>query len=222
MTVQMGMFAGTFGGWREVRPGEFEIPLSDAAPLRYFPNWIRDPGVVFDGFVKTLDWEQHQFQPPGTTSPAQRIPMPRLECWYSLIAGRTYRYSGNTYRSNEITPPLFALLTRVNKETGNAFDAVFCNLYRDGRDSIGFHADDEVGALGPASGIVIASVSLGARRQFVIAHQDRSRNERVSLDLGEGDLLIMGLGTQANYVHGVPKQSGLTRPRINFTFRKLR
>lgn len=211
---------GLWGGPREVKPGIIEIPLASAQPLRYAPGWLPDEAQIMNNLVRDLDWEQRQFQPPGTFSRDRQVPMPRLECWYSLVRGRSYRYAGQSYHSRELPPSLFRLLEAVKAATGHPFDAVFCNLYRDGRDSIGFHADDEADSLGPAAGVVIASLSLGERRKFEIRH--RETEERVALDLGRGDLLVMGLGTQSNYLHGIPKQPAITGARVNLTFRVLR
>jgi alkylated DNA repair dioxygenase AlkB len=95
---------------------------------------------------------------------------------------------------------------------------VLLNLYRSGTDSMGFHADDEP-ELGPAP--VIASVSLGAARTFVLLPKRDRTAARYELGLGHGSLLVMGAGCQAHYRHGVPKQRACAGERINLTFRHL-
>ena len=208
---------GLFGGTRAGSDGCTEIPLADAEPLRLWRKWRADHEALLGLLTETLPWEQHEI---GT--PAGRIKAPRLECWLADEAGISYVYSGERYLSHPIGehPDLAALRELVSEVMGYAFDAVFANLYRTGRDSLGAHADDEEDVLGPAAEIVIASLSLGARRRFVVKH--RNTDERIVLELGEGDLLLMGRGVQSAYLHSVPKSSAPTGARINLTFRRLR
>ena len=89
------------------------------------------------------------------------------------------------------------------------------NLYRDGRDSIGFHSDDE-----PELGVnpVVASVSLGAVRQFVLKH--KKSKEKLAFRLARGSLLVMGGACQHHWIHGVPKTAEVVGERVNLTFRR--
>jgi 2OG-Fe(II) oxygenase superfamily len=99
---------------------------------------------------------------------------------------------------------------------GVDFNSCLANLYRDGSDSMGFHSDDEP-ELGPEP--IIASISLGARRRFVLRH--RVSRERWSWNLGAGDLLVMRNESQRDYAHAVPKTSRRIGPRMNLTFRQF-
>jgi alkylated DNA repair dioxygenase AlkB len=169
-----------------------------------------------DALIEEIPWEDHVLRMRG-----QSIPMPRRECWFAFERGVSYTYSGETYRSHALAevPVLETLLELVQVTTGERFSALFANLYRTGSDSIGWHADAEVRALGPLDEIVIASLSLGARRRFAIRHQRTTEEHR--FELGEGDLLLMGRRTQANYVHQAPKTAKPVGPRLNLTFRRL-
>jgi alkylated DNA repair dioxygenase AlkB len=94
------------------------------------------------------------------------------------------------------------------------------NLYRDGNDSIGFHADDEpeIEPLSP-----IASVSLGAVRTFVLRPRSRkilARAPEIALPLAHGSCLVMRGTTQKEFRHGIPAEPAATGPRVNLTFRK--
>jgi alkylated DNA repair dioxygenase AlkB len=95
------------------------------------------------------------------------------------------------------------------------YNAALCNLYRDGNDSVGLHADAE-----PEMGPVIASVSLGAQRLFRMKGHDG----RVAFAerLPHGSLLIMAGKTQQNFKHELPKEPSITTPRINLTFRRIK
>ena len=91
--------------------------------------------------------------------------------------------------------------------------------YRDGRDSMGWHADDEP-ELGPSP--VIASLSLGATRRFrlrPIGPKAEALAQPLGLDLPNGSLLLMRGPTQHCWQHALPKTGRLTGPRLNLTFR---
>ena len=126
----------------------------------------------------------------------------------------TYTYSRIRMTPLPWTPMLNALRADVAAAAQQPFNAVLLNLYRDGRDSNGWHADDEP-ELGPDP--VIASMSLGATR--VMQFKRRDGNERFALDLPSGSLLIMRGDSQRDWLHCIPKRRGVTEPRINLTFR---
>lgn len=135
-----------------------------------------------------------------------------------------YTYSPREYRPLPQIPELLALKAIVEKATpagaylnlglaNFGYNAVLCNLYRNGNDSVGLHADAE-----PEMGPVTASVSLDAERLRL-----RSKNGRMAFAerLQHGSLLIMAGDTQNNFRHEVPKEPGITEPRINLTFRRI-
>jgi alkylated DNA repair dioxygenase AlkB len=67
---------------------------------------------------------------------------------------------------------------------------------------------------------VIASVSLGATRRFVLKH--RSEPERkLALELPHGSLLVMRGDTQRHYRHALPRTAKPVGERINLTFRRI-
>jgi alkylated DNA repair dioxygenase AlkB len=143
-------------------------------------------------------------------------PFPRLTAWYA-DRGVDYRYSGVTHVGTGWTATLDAVRRRVEAAAGAAFNSVLLNRYRDGRDSIGMHADDE-----PELGVnpVVASVSLGAARTFVLRH--RKTREKVTLELAHGSLLVMAGACQHHWLHGVPKTARDVGERINLTFREIK
>jgi alkylated DNA repair dioxygenase AlkB len=108
----------------------------------------------------------------------------------------------------------------AGRETvGRRFNSVLLNLYRDGSDAMGYHADDEP-ELGPDP--VIASVSLGATRRFVLRpRKEKGTTPARELLLTSGSLLVMREGLQRAWVHGVPRQRGVSAPRMNLTFRDV-
>jgi alkylated DNA repair dioxygenase AlkB len=112
------------------------------------------------------------------------------------------------------TPLLAHIKAAVETASGRRFNSVLLNYYRDGRDSMGMHSDDEP-ELGPEP--AIASVSFGETRTFILRHKRSKRT--VKLDLTSGSMLLMAGATQSNWVHGIDKVSRPLGPRVNLTFR---
>lgn len=181
--------------------------MSDAPrSVDYRPGWIKDDEVLFDRLREEINWEQHEITLLGRT-----VPTPRLTAWMGDAA---YRYSGIVNEPIPWPSVLAPIRERLERELGVGFNSCLANLYRDGSDSMGFHSDDEP-ELGPEP--TIASISLGARRRFVLRH--RVNGERWIWDLGEGDLLVMRDESQRDYAHAVPKTARVVGPRMNLTFR---
>jgi alkylated DNA repair dioxygenase AlkB len=142
--------------------------------------------------------------------------VPRLVAWHG-DPGTAYTYSGTLHEPLPWTPVLQSIRDRVQGLTGHSFNSVLLNRYRDGRDGMGWHADDER-ELGRDP--VIASVSLGATRRFKLRHR-RLREAVATIGLAHGDLLLMAGPTQHAYVHAVPKTTRPVDERVNLTFRLL-
>ncbi len=158
-----------------------------------------------------LPWQVHRVRMFGRESDS-----PRLSCWIG-DPGTDYRYSGVRHAPHPWPRILRPLRGRLAGETGEDFNSVLANLYRDGRDSMGWHSDDE-----PELGArpVIASLSLGATRRFLLRHR-RDAGRRVALDLPHGSLLVMRGDTQAQWRHALPRTARVVEPRINLTFRRI-
>ncbi|XP_078277966.1 LOW QUALITY PROTEIN: DNA oxidative demethylase ALKBH2 [Rhinoraja longicauda] len=149
--------------------------------------------------------------------------IPRQQVAYGE-PGLTYRYSGVTLAPKPWVAVLLSIRERVTQVTGHAFNFVLVNRYKDGRDHIGEHRDDEK-ELVPCS--PIASVSFGASRDFVLRHGDaRGRGARrslapVKLPLAHGSLLVMNFPTNVYWYHSVPVRRAVLTPRVNLTFRRV-
>jgi alkylated DNA repair dioxygenase AlkB len=162
---------------------------------------------------RELPWVQELYARGGRC-----VPAPRLTSFHG-DPGCDYVYSGIRYAPVAWTPLLTQVRARLCDVVGQDFNSVLVNYYRDGRDSVGWHADDEP-ELGPTrDNIVIASVSLGAARRFVLKH--RHTGERRGYELGAGALLVMSGRTQHDFVHALPKTQRPCGPRINLTFRVI-
>ncbi len=138
---------------------------------------------------------------------------PRLTAW---VGDEPYRYSGMTLAPTPWPPLLAALRDAVQQATGCRFNSVLLNYYRDERDSMGMHSDDEP-ELGPQP--AIASLTYGAPRTFILKHKTGGAMHK--LRLGDGNLLLMKGDTQANWRHGINKEVRPTSPRLNLTFRYI-
>lgn len=142
-------------------------------------------------------------------------PVPRLNAWFS-DAGLEYRYSGLKHVGEGWLPELTALKEKVEAASGTTFNSLLLNLYRNGRDSISFHADDE-----PELGVnpVVATVSFGAEREFVLKH--RTSKDVLKYRLPHGSVLVMGGTSQHHWLHALPKTTETVGERISLTFRRI-
>jgi alkylated DNA repair dioxygenase AlkB len=136
---------------------------------------------------------------------------PRLTAWHGDAA---YTYSGLRLEPLPFTPLLQAIRAAVENATGHHFNSVLLNYYRNERDSMGMHSDDEP-ELGPEP--AIASVSFGSTRTFVLRHKRTKRT--LKLDLTDGSVLLMAGQLQKHWLHGINKLSRPLGARVNLTFR---
>jgi alkylated DNA repair dioxygenase AlkB len=147
----------------------------------------------------------------------KQYPQPRLTAWYGDAEAR-YEYSGLALEPLPWTARLLAIKASVERVSGSRFNSVLLNYYRNERDSMGMHSDDEP-ELG--SEPVIASVSLGATRTLVFRHRsDRSRKP-LRIALADGSLLLMRGSTQQWWKHGIAKERRPCGARVNLTFRRI-
>jgi alkylated DNA repair dioxygenase AlkB len=160
--------------------------------------------------VAELCWEQREIVLFG-----RRLLQPRLVAWAGDLP---YRYSGQTLPPRPPTATVTRLLERVVARQGVGFNHVLVNRYRDGQDSMGFHADAEP-ELGPDP--VVATLSFGATRRLVLAPRNRRDGEKRRYPLAAGDLLVMGGTCQTWFRHGIPRDSRVTEERISLTMRKI-
>ena len=193
-----------------VPAGAVDLGLDDAVAW-YLASFLTAEAAdaLFDELSANLAWSQHAVRVMG-----RLVAQPRLTCWYG-DAGTTYTYSGLTLEPRRWTPALADLRAQVEQASGTRFGAVLGNLYRDGRDSVAWHSDDEA-ELGPEP--VIASVSLGASRRFDLRRRS-DHSQRRSIELEHGSLLVMSGPTQRHWQHQVPKTRCKVGARINLTFR---
>jgi len=183
--------------------------VADGGLLVYFPEFYtaQEADALFVSFHTKVAWKQERGR-------FNRL-FPRLTALYA-DTGLAYKYSGVIYPALEWTPELDTVRRRVEAAAGTPLNSVLLNRYRDGNDSMGYHADAE-----PELGInpVVPSLSFGAVRRFVLRH--KKSKERMEFDLRHGSLLIMAGTLQHFWVHALPKTTRPVGERINLTFRNL-
>jgi alkylated DNA repair dioxygenase AlkB len=165
--------------------------------------------TLLDTLISDIRW-QYDYLAFG-----RRFDVPRVQAWYA-DPGVHYRYSNNLLNHQAWIEPLQRIRQDVEQASGHSFNSVLVTYYRDGRDHVTLHADDEP-ELGEAP--VIASLSLGARRRF--EYRPKSGGEPQGMSLHDGDLLIMQPAFQRDWLHCVPAEPTVTGPRINLTFRRV-
>lgn len=169
-------------------------------------------GQMLSKLMEQTIWRQEAVNIYG-----KRYDQPRLVSLYG-DPGKQYDYSGISLRPLPWTDLLREIKRRIEDCTDATFNAVFLNLYRDHNDSMGFHSDDEK-ELGPNP--VIASLTFGATRTFLMKHKFRKELPLVKVPLEAGTVLLMKGATQHNWKHGINKQTAPCGPRVNLTFRTL-
>ena len=193
--------------------------LADALPLAgadvvYCPDWLTraDADACLSGLLEEIPYSQHRVRLFGREHAS-----PRLSAWIGDVDA-VYRYSGVRHEPLPWTPTTGALRERLRLRENIDTNSVLVNRYRDGADSMGWHADDER-ELGAEP--VIASISLGAPRVFRLRARSAG-GEALAIELGHGSLLLMRGQTQALYRHALPKTRKAVGERVNLTFRWVR
>lgn len=188
------------------------IELPPNGGLQYHPQAFSSEraDALFNCLHSGINWTERTIIMFG-----REVVQPRLVAFYGDV-GQRYRYSGKTLEAPGWPDPLIEIRKRLALITGHEFNCVLCNLYRDGKDAMGWHADNEP-ELG--SEPVIASVSLGGERRFVLKR--RSDGQRVELVPAHGSVLVMFGAVQRHWLHQVPRTRKPVDARINLTFRTL-
>jgi len=186
-----------------MKPEYFEIELFEEES---------DKDFLFN-FCRELEWKSHTLKIQG-----KEIPVPRLIEWFGDV---DYTYSGITHHAKKMPEIILQVKEVLEKNCSLKlkkevkFNSVLLNLYRNGRDSISFHSDDEREL---DEEPIIASVSLGATRRFIFKNKENGKLKE-EIKLNHGHCLIMYGKTQKEWFHGIPKEENINEERINLTFR---
>ena len=183
------------------------------AEIVYYPNFFdkMDADVIFEQLLNEISWQQDDIKVFGKTHP-----QPRLTALFGND-GKPYSYSNIKMHPHPWTMLLQKIKSLVEDCSETNFTSVLLNQYRNGKDSNGWHADNEK-ELG--TNPVIASLSFGAERTFQLKHNS-DLSLKKSIVLEHGSLLIMKGTTQHFWKHQIPKTSKPTGSRVNLTFRVI-
>lgn len=189
------------------------IGLKDAK-ISYDEHFLshNEASTYFDVLRKETDWQQDRIKVFG-----KEYDQPRLTALFANNKN-PYTYSNITMHPTPFSPVLLEIKSKIEKTLNQTFTTCLLNLYRNGKDSNGWHADNEKElGINP----VIASVSLGAERLFHMKHRT-DKTQKLRLNLAHGSLLVMSGSTQHHWLHQIPKTKKNVGERINLTFRIIK
>jgi alkylated DNA repair dioxygenase AlkB len=190
--------------------GEKVISLDGEAIL--YPQFFtaKESDEFLEDLTSNINWRQDYIKLYGKS-----IALPRLTAWYG-DEGKSYTYSGIEQHPEPWTPTLEIIKNRIEAVAQVKFNSVLLNLYREGKDSMSWHSDDEP-ELGKNP--IIGSVSFGGTRRFRLKHRHKKSEPTVPLDLSHGSFLLMRDELQHHWLHQISKTKKVVKPRINLTFR---
>ena len=190
----------------------YDLNLEDAGVL-YYPNIYSssEADKLYKVLLEQVSWQQDTIKVFG-----KNYLQPRLTAFYSENE-KTLNYSNISMRPHPFFKELNNIKNKAQEITSEFFTSCLLNLYRDGKDSNGWHADDEKElGINP----VIASVSLGEARMFHFKHKTKSLKHKILLE--HGSMLLMKGQTQHYWLHQIPKTKRQIGSRINITFRTVK
>lgn len=217
---QYSLFAGPHTNSERCNTSRsIRLPLENADVV-YYPNILADHYKQFykcyEQLKSKLNWQQDKLIIYGKS-----VAIPRLNAWYS-DKNANYAYSGMRLNRNDWCAPLLELKLIAEQVAQTSFNSVLANYYRDARDSVAWHSDDEP-ELGPEP--IIASLNFGEVRRFSLRQRHGDKPKSYHIDLESGSLLLMRGMTQRYWHHQVPKVTGpgsaAVKGRINLTFRQI-
>jgi len=180
--------------------------------IAFWHNWLdgERADAMLSQAISDIDWRSDVIRIAGKI-----IPIPRLQQWFG-DPKTSYTYSNIRLQAVQFPNWIDKLREQIEVESGERFNRALVNYYRDGSDSVDWHADDEA-ELGFEP--LVASLSLGAERVFQLRHN--VTQERLDISLPHGSLLVMGAGIQTYWQHRIAKTKKVEQPRVNFTFRYM-
>lgn len=183
--------------------------LKDDSIVYWCKNFLSSDEAtkLYEHLLKEMNWIQGELSMFG-----KKVLTPRMQSWMADEG-----IDANLYQKQKQHPwtePVLEIKKKLEEMLHCKFDYLLLNYYRNGNDYIGWHADRE--AI-PESKSVIASMTLGETRKFVLKHNETE--EKLEYQLTHGSLIVMAGKTQKYWKHTIPKQLKVTKPRLNLTFR---
>ncbi|CAK0761450.1 hypothetical protein CVIRNUC_002861 [Coccomyxa viridis] len=188
--------------------------LGQGAQVLYYPRMFNraEAAEMLTSLQTEVAWQQKEVTVHG-----KRVMQPRMVAYMADEPSLAYTYSRQTMIPDSWTPAVRLIKARLEQETGAVFNSCLLNLYRNGRDHMSYHSDNEA-LYGPQP--VIGSVSFGEARAFIL-RQNSNHACKLNFALGNGDMLTMQGTTQDHWMHAVPRRLQCSGSRISLTFRKI-
>ena len=208
----MDLFSN-FGNENRSKTNAMQYNLPDA-DVCLFDSFFskQESTILHQNLINNIQWRQDKIKIFG-----KLIDQPRLTAFYGDTE-KPYAYSGIVMQPTYWNDDLLFIKNRVEAVAEIKFTSVLMNYYRDGKDSMGWHADDEK-ELG--ANPVIGSISFGETRKFQMRHKFRKDIKKAEIELANGSFLLMKGATQHFWQHQIPKTSKVLGSRINLTFRVI-
>ena len=188
----------------------------EGAECWYCENFFDYHEVWYEMIDNSVEWQQFMVMVYG-----KLIEQPR-DSFYMADDQHPYKYSGIDRKPEQWVVSVIEMKKILEKAIRNIkpdhppLNACLGNRYKNGRQSIGAHSDNESDL---ACGAFIVSVSLGAARDFIFTHN--KTGQKINIVLQPGSVLLMGGECQKNWKHELPKRLRVKDPRINLTFRSI-
>jgi len=182
--------------------------------IKYYPNYLNadEANEMLKILLNEIDWDDTSRYTYGRITQFNR-----KSAFYSL-SGLQYPFSGRTFSGKSMTSTMKNTLKELKKRYNYEFNSILFNYYRNGRDTISWHTDNEK-ELGQDP--VVGTISLGQERPFYLRHHiDHSKKHDYLL--GHGSLMVMEGKTQNIWEHSVPQRAKLNQPRLSLTLRKIK
>ena len=187
--------------------------LPSDGEVHFYPSFFskKESDDLMQSLLENIAWKQEPIKIFG-----KEIMQPRLTAWYGE-PDKSYSYSGITMNPLPWAAELLHIKTKIETISPVIYNSALLNLYRDGKDSMGWHRDNEKElGINP----VIGSVNFGATRTFKLRNYTDKKIVK-SIDLTHGSFLLMQGSTQHFWEHQIPKTAKICEPRINITFRLI-
>jgi alkylated DNA repair dioxygenase AlkB len=203
VVTEVGLQGSLFDGGEPAVDDGFtglrRIRLDERSWVDHAPGWLRGSDELFTLLHRTGRFSQRTVRVWDRT-----VPEPRLTAgWSTEVAG------------DDVPSPLRDLASALSRHYDIAFDRIWVNLYRDGRDSVAWHGD-RIGR-GRSSDTMVAIVSFGSPRPLML--RPVGGGESLRFPLGHGDLVVMGGSCQRTWEHCIPKTTKPVGPRVSVQFR---
>ncbi len=169
---------------------------------------------------KSLEWEKQlereiSWQRDVVKLFGKTIVTKRKVAWYGDRKFQ-YTYSGKVKTAMLWSDNLKIIKQKVEEICGEHFNSCLANFYENGDVGMGWHCDNEKELVKHGT---IASLSLGAKRDFILKH--KFNNTKLTCNLENGSLLLMKGEIQDYWLHSLPKRKKISESRVNLTFRNI-